>query len=57
MCVLVSWAGVHVCMPMSGAGVRVCVLVSGAGVHVCAGGGEARESGELGETGLKKLAP
>ena len=45
------------CVPMSVAGVRVCVLVSGAGVHVCAGGGEARESGELGETGLKKLAP
>lgn len=53
-------------VPMSGAGVRVraherggcaCVPTSGAGVHVCAGGGEARESGELGETGLKKLAP
>ena len=45
------------CVPMNRAGVHVCVLVSEAGVHVCAGGGEARESGELGETGLKKLAP
>ena len=30
--------------------------MSGAGVHVCDGGGEARESGEVGETGMKKLA-